>query len=411
MKKKNRIYYFVDDIGTSFVIKDIQILAREYENIYLFSIDFLEGKETLPANVHVIENFMDWKRYNKFNILALNCLKIFQIYLFEFFKSKRVISIKKSLALLCSNIFKASEINRHFKTLQILPEASDIYYSFWFYDCIYLAWLKMKNRHLNVITRTHSGDLYEDHISIRDKLLYRNYQMKYLDAVFPVSNMGTAYLQDKYPLHKDKYKTILLGTEDRYVLNPFDIDKFVIVSCASFRHHKRIHKIAESLLEVNFPITWYHFGNENLHTNDPKIQEYIELKEQLKLNSNINYIPMGYTENKDLLDFYTTNQVNLFISLSAAEGIPVSIMEAISFGIPVLSTDVGGCSEIVNAQTGILIPLETSTKEIAKLLFDFRSSNKNTFKFRSDVRNYWYDNFDENKNYKKFLNELDKIIK
>ena len=114
---------------------------------------------------------------------------------------------------------------------------------------------------------------------------------------------------------------------------------------------------------------------------------------------------------KDLLDFYTTNQVNLFISLSAAEGIPVSIMEAISFCITVLSTDVGGCSEIVNAQTGILIPLETSTKEIAKLLFDFRSSNKNTFKFRSDVRNYWYDNFDENKNYKKFLNELDKIIK
>lgn len=409
MKKLNNIFYFVDDIATSFVIKDIHILANEYENIYLFSIELLDKKETLPSNVHVIEDFMDWKNYNKFKILFLNLFKILKIYLFESYKLKKVLSFNKSLALIVSNIFKANEVNRHISNLHIQTSNTDLYYSFWFYDCIYLAWMKMKNNHLKAIARTHSGDLYEDHISIRDNLLFRNFQMNYLDAVFPVSKMGTSYLQDKYPLHKEKFKTILLGTEDRHVLNPFDAERFVIVSCASFRHHKRIHKIAESLLEVNFPITWYHFGNENLHTNDPKIQEYIERKEQLKLNSNVIYIPMGYTDNKAVLDFYTNNPVNLFISLSAAEGIPVSIMEAISFGIPVLSTDVGGCSEIVTEPTGLLIPLKTTCKEVASLLLEFKNSSKNTLHYRTGVRAFWLNYFDENKNYAQFIKEINYI--
>jgi glycosyltransferase involved in cell wall biosynthesis len=118
---------------------------------------------------------------------------------------------------------------------------------------------------------------------------------------------------------------------------------------------------------------------------------------------------MGYTENKDVLDFYTQNSVNLFISLSAAEGIPVSIMEAISFGIPVLSTDVGGCSEIVNENTGLLIPLNTSCKEVANLLFEFKNSTKNTPQFRQNVREFWINNFDEIKNYSELISEINKI--
>lgn len=409
MSKKSNIFYFVDDIETSFVIKDLHILAKEYGNIYLFSIEVLENKDNLPLNVHVIEDFMDWENYNKFKILFLNFFQILKIYLLESFKLRKVLSVKKSFALLCSNIFKSNEINRHINERQIHVLTSDLFYSFWFYDCIYLAWIKMKNSDFNVVSRAHSGDLYEDHISIRDNLLFRNFQMNYLDAVFPISHMGKLYLINKYPFHKDKFKTIFLGSEDRKTLNQLNPEKFVIVSCASFRHHKRIHKIAESLLEVNFPITWYHFGNENLHISDPKIQEYINRKEQLKLNPNINYIPMGYIENKDILEFYTHNSVNLFISLSAAEGIPVSIMEAISFGIPVLSTDVGGCSEIVNNNTGLLIPLKTTCKEVANLIKDFKNSNKNTLQYRINVREFWINNFDENKNYTEFVKEINFI--
>ena len=45
----------------------------------------------------------------------------------------------------------------------------------------------------------------------------------------------------------------------------------------------------------------------------------------------------------------------MFINLSSSEGIPVSIMEAQSFGIPVIATNVGGSGEIVVSETGVLV--------------------------------------------------------
>lgn len=70
MRKKGRIFYFVDDIETSFVLKDIQFIANNYEQIYLFSIDEIGHKNQLPANVIVIDSFMNWKNYNKLKILS-----------------------------------------------------------------------------------------------------------------------------------------------------------------------------------------------------------------------------------------------------------------------------------------------------------------------------------------------------
>ena len=35
------------------------------------------------------------------------------------------------------------------------------------------------------------------------------------------------------------------------------------------------------------------------------------------------------------------NDFDLFVNMSLSEGIPVSIMEAISFGIPIIATNVG----------------------------------------------------------------------
>jgi glycosyltransferase involved in cell wall biosynthesis len=68
-----------------------------------------------------------------------------------------------------------------------------------------------------------------------------------------------------------------------------------------------------------------------------------------------------------------------------------------------LSTDVGGCKEIVTEETGILIPLETEMKEVAQIIKAFKNSPKNTLEFRKGVRKFWEENFDAEKNYGVFL--------
>ena len=48
-----------------------------------------------------------------------------------------------------------------------------------------------------------------------------------------------------------------------------------------------------------------------------------------------------------------------YVNLSTSEGIPVSIMEAMSYGIPVVATDVGGTSEaVVTGRSGLLIGVD-----------------------------------------------------
>ena len=52
-------------------------------------------------------------------------------------------------------------------------------------------------------------------------------------------------------------------------------------------------------------------------------------------------------------------------------------MEAMSFGIPVIATDVGGTREIVNNKNGILLGANPLPLEVARNMDDFISLNQN----------------------------------
>jgi colanic acid/amylovoran biosynthesis glycosyltransferase len=79
-----------------------------------------------------------------------------------------------------------------------------------------------------------------------------------------------------------------------------------------------------------------------------------------------------------LLDLYRSGQVDFVILPSVDlgggvhEGVPVSLMEAMSFGIPVISTRTGGIPELVVEGAGILVPEKDSTalKEAIQRLAD-----------------------------------------
>jgi glycosyltransferase involved in cell wall biosynthesis len=372
-------------------------------------VDELEGKEALPTNVVVFESFIDWQNFKPLISVLKNFWPIIGIYINECLTLKKILPFKKSIALLASNIFKAECVMNKLKTMDppsrstagsLIPNSSSLVgYSFWFYDCIYLAWMRKKRWIGKAITRAHGGDLFEERGSLSGKLLFRNFQIQYLDKILSVSRTGTEYLQSKYTDYLSKIETCYLGSTSHNNINLINNNnRFILVSCAGVRNIKRIYKIAEMLQFIEFPLTWYHIGDENLQSkNDNTISLYLENIEKLKTNKNILYVAKGTISNNEILSFYNQTSINLFISLSEAEGIPVSMMEAISFGIPILSTDVGGCKEIVTEQTGVLIPLKTEMKEVANIITEFKNSSKNTNEFRQGVRQFWEHNFNSEK--------------
>jgi glycosyltransferase involved in cell wall biosynthesis len=46
------------------------------------------------------------------------------------------------------------------------------------------------------------------------------------------------------------------------------------------------------------------------------------------------------------------------VNLSSSEGVPLSIMEALAMGVPVVATAAGGTGEMVDDSVGALLPVE-----------------------------------------------------
>ncbi|MGZ5247769.1 MAG: glycosyltransferase, partial [Flavitalea sp.] len=76
---------------------------------------------------------------------------------------------------------------------------------------------------------------------------------------------------------------------------------------------------------------------------------------------------------------------DLFLNVSESEGVPVSIMEAMSAGLPVIATNVGGTREIVDGSNGVLVNKNISALELSDLLVHFKErSPEEIKKFRNN---------------------------
>jgi glycosyltransferase involved in cell wall biosynthesis len=87
------------------------------------------------------------------------------------------------------------------------------------------------------------------------------------------------------------------------------------------------------------------------------------------------------------------------------EGIPVSLMEAISFGIPVAGCNICGVPEIVNDRTGILLEKNFNINHSSALIHRFLIQECSTATFRTGVKDFWKRNFNADRNYPDFINK------
>lgn len=65
---------------------------------------------------------------------------------------------------------------------------------------------------------------------------------------------------------------------------------------------------------------------------------------------------LGQLPHSGIIDLYRTKAVTCTVLASLDEGIPVSLMEAMSFGVPVVATGVGGIPELLAGGCGITVP-------------------------------------------------------
>ena len=100
----------------------------------------------------------------------------------------------------------------------------------------------------------------------------------------------------------------------------------------------------------------------------------------------------GPIQNEALMRYYQQHPADLFINTSSSEGLPVSIMEACSFGIPAIATPCWRTSEIVqDGKTGFL--MEFAPNVLAEQIVVFsRLPQEQRQTLRADCRKVWKNN-------------------
>ena len=151
----------------------------------------------------------------------------------------------------------------------------------------------------------------------------------------------------------------------------------------------------ECLQYLDFPVIWHHVGDGVLRN------ELTELTS--KLNVTDKFIFEGLIDSTKILDYYTDRNIDLFVNVSESEGVPFSIMESFSVGIPVIATDVGGTSEIVDESVGGLLKEELTAQDLAAKITAF---NNLTPQAKQNKRANAYGRYENMCNAKKLATEL-----
>lgn len=287
-----------------------------------------------------------------------------------------------------------------------------VLYSYWLFANVRVAigiseYLKRKGiTNIRIVSRAHRYDLYEE----RNRLNYlpmREYILDKIDRVYVCSRNGTDYLRQRHPAFQEKINVGYIGTLDCGVSQQQKTDVFHIVSCCRIVPVKRLERLADALCLIDFSCKWTVIGG-GIEGDKyyQQVKDYIHSKLDAKRNIEVEFT--GALPHDAIFDYYKGNYVDALINPSESEGLPAVIMEAASFGIPIIATDVGGTTEIViDGVNGFILPENFTDEALADAIDRMKELPSETYAgFRRNAREIWQENFDASVNNARFAEEL-----
>lgn len=404
----NRLYFFTDSypFSVNYEWKRLEInhIVKSFAKLTVLPFTYKKEKAVigLDQNVNVLNPTLGKTSHVKwYRLYFLFSGQLFY-FLNEFFRYKVYRNKTHFNQWFLSSFYTYKLLrNANIKEIIDLPDkasGSSVLYFYWtMSNALIIPHLKKKYK--KVVVRLHGFDLYTDRQN--GYIPYQPEMLRKADLIVCISDHGKAYLSSKFPELQHKIVRHYLGVPV-FGLNPGgkESDDFHIVSCSRVISLKRVEYIAYALERIPARIKWTHFGDGDFFSELKEIMDSLNLSQHI-----VNF--KGWTGQDDLREFYANEHISAFLNVSWSEGLPVSVMEAASFGIPVIATNVGGTNEIVSAKNGLLINRDFKVEDLVEAIEDLRALPANTLEeMRKSSRNVVEEKFDFQRN----VFEFEKVL-
>lgn len=212
-----------------------------------------------------------------------------------------------------------------------------------------------------IVSRAHGGDLFWERFDPPLAPL-QALSVQSASRVASVSRVGATYLKQKHPGSADKIDVAPLGSRDVGRVVPASGDGTVrVLSVASLLPVKRpllLARAVAAFAQFHSSVEWHHFG-------DGPLRGAVEHHLADNPSEHLRVVLHGQLSHDELLEHISEGPWDAFVSVSASEGVPVSMMEVKSGGIPLVATRAGGTEEVVDADIDQLIDVDVTADEVS----------------------------------------------
>ncbi|MCF0128997.1 MAG: glycosyltransferase [Pseudobutyrivibrio sp.] len=371
----------------TFISKEFEILSGHFEVITLALTDLEEVKHNDPDPGKYYR--LSWGKKELISALPSLASAEFRAEIKRAWtEDKHTNKLRRHLILKYHLV--ASYYEKYIQQL-VKEHKIDIIYSYWCTPATIAAVRlygarKGEEGVPKLVSRFHGYDLYRERAYGAMWQPFRASVTAGLDRFLFVSEFGRDYYLKTWPeTDREKCLVSYIGTgEHKRIIS----DRNVFASCSVCYELKRIDRIIDalSLLPEKYKVKWVHVGAGGLF-EDLKAQA----EEKLGNKPNVEFVFEGFMDNSKLQETYEKHQAGAFITTSSTEGLPITIVEAQSMGLPVIATDVGGIKELVidhetdaEHATGILLSSEPEIEEIAQAIMEFCDYSYGTKRSMSD---------------------------
>ena len=387
----------------TFLEAEIGFLANAFESVHLFPLHGEGAFRPQGTNVVVHTPFLSFNPKDQKRLFIAGLLNLSPLgFALKELVAKSVYKHTVYLRVWAAALFvlRAAYSNRQrMNELHTLINDETVVYSYWGDKlALLMPFLKRLHPSLKSVVRFHGGDLYEERKG--GYLPFREWMFPSVQHFVSISEHGKNYLESRYPSFVQNALLFRLGVADHGLNSYVSQSFFHVVSCSNLIALKRVHLIAEALLTVKISVFWTHIGD------GPEMKKLLQMVAALPSNVKVNL--QGQKSNAAVIGFYQRTPIDCFLNVSESEGVPVSIMEALSFGIPVIATNAGGTGEIVDDKVGKLLPISIDNHNIADAL-NALMCEVDSFSLREAARHRWQELCDANKNYNEFAHFLNTL--